>query len=109
MPQPFTLRSGDSQQQVAGLLDTLFRKITEEQKAGTRNRPSINLVVGPAGIGKSILFDALFWQLYERFLEFKSQRRLFPRPLPLVPEHFNSLISSVIVFSPITSSQHLQR
>lgn len=90
MPQSFILRSGDSQQQGTDLLDTLFRTIAEVEKPGTCNRPSINLVVGPAGIGKSVGFDALFWQLYDRFLEFKRQRRLFPRPLPLVPEHLRT-------------------
>jgi len=90
MPQAFTLRSGDSQQKGTDLLDALFRKNTEVESAGTRNKPSINLIVGPAGIGKSVVFDALFWQLYERFLEFKRQRRLFPRPLPLVPEHLRT-------------------
>jgi hypothetical protein len=52
MPQSFTLRSGDGQQKGTDLLDTLFRKITEVEKAGTSNRPSINLIVGLLSISE---------------------------------------------------------
>lgn len=87
IPQPYTGRCGDSEQEGSDLLDALFRKVAVEERIGTLRRPSVNLIVGPAGIGKSVLFDALFRQLYDRFLEYKRQRRLFPRPLPIVPDH----------------------
>jgi hypothetical protein len=88
MPQPFTVRNRDKQKQGSDLLDALFRKIMDEQKLGIN--PSINFIVGPAGIGKSILFNALFRQLYDKFLEYKRQLSLFPRPLPLVPQHLKT-------------------
>lgn len=90
VPQPYTVRGSETQRGGADLVDALFRNLTTERLAGKPQRPSVNLVVGPAGIGKSIFYEALFRRLYDTFLRHKSQRSLFPRPLPLVPDHIKT-------------------
>jgi hypothetical protein len=49
--------------------------------------PNVHIVVGPAGAGKTILFETLYAELYGRFLENKRAQVLSPRPLPLLPEY----------------------
>lgn len=49
--------------------------------------PTIRIVVGRAGIGKSFLFRALFARLYNDFIEAKNRQAAGRRPIPLLPEH----------------------
>jgi hypothetical protein len=50
-------------------------------------RKPIQIIVGPAGTGKTVLFECLFAELYERFINDKRGQVLSARPLPLLPEH----------------------
>jgi hypothetical protein len=48
-------------------------------------------VVGAAGAGKSILFEALFAQLHDHFQDRKGRLQVFPRPIPLVPTYLQAV------------------
>jgi hypothetical protein len=48
-------------------------------------RRPVQIVIGPAGSGKSILFDAVLARLYNQFVEAKRSQQLAARPLPLTP------------------------
>jgi hypothetical protein len=52
---------------------------------------SMTLVVGPAGIGKSILFSAFFTYLYSAFQQAKLQQRESARPIAILPSHLAGL------------------
>ena len=81
VPQPFRLE-GDA---TGSRPDDLFNELLTE--LANPDGPRIRLVVGRAGIGKSVLFRALFGRLYQGFLESKNRQRMHPRPIPLLPEH----------------------
>jgi hypothetical protein len=87
VPQPFVegTHCGDDGRQ-DDLFGPLFEQLRRRQKSS-----SIYIVVGEAGIGKSVLFQALFSRLYDDFLSAKNAQRLLPRPIPLVPEHIRQL------------------
>lgn len=80
VPQPFRLdtESNDTQQD-------LFLQLRDELTKP--EAPTIRIIVGRAGIGKSFLFQALFARLYEDFLSAKKEQQTRPRPIPLLPEH----------------------
>ncbi len=79
IPQPYQLdgeeHSGED------LFDTLLDELTNE------SGPQIRFVIGRAGIGKSLLFRALFQRMYSIFLESKNRQTLSKRPIPLLPDH----------------------
>ncbi len=77
--QPFTREDG--RQSGADLLDHLVSELSSPSSEG-----HVQIVVGPAGIGKSYLFEALFAKLHRSFLESKRQQSLSPRPLALLPQ-----------------------
>ena len=79
IPQPFVQEAGAE----AGpdLLEHLAAKLALTSSAGR-----VHIIVGPAGIGKSHLFETLFAQLHGAFLESKRRQVLAPRPLPLLPQ-----------------------
>ena len=79
--QPFNAKAD----QLIGGGDDLLR--TLHQELAEPHGPTLRIIVGKAGIGKSILFRALFAQLYKDFIEAKAQHGTKPRPIPLVPEH----------------------
>ena len=60
---------------------------TLHQELAVSDGPTLRIIVGKAGIGKSFLFRALFAQLYKDFIAAKAQHGTKPRPIPLVPEH----------------------
>lgn len=65
--------------------------LLEALRIATRSRrkqdKSVQIVIGPAGIGKSYLFDVLFAELHEAFMAHKTRGGPYgPRPLPLIPE-----------------------
>jgi hypothetical protein len=65
----------------------LFTVLDEAFHAQPRG-PGVHLVVGQAGGGKSILFNALYSKLFDRFQVFKRRHTagLFPRPVFFLPE-----------------------
>jgi pentapeptide repeat protein len=80
VPQPFADSSGAK----AGddLLFTLTNVLLEPAPG-----PRIHIVAGPAGIGKSAVFESLFATLFEEFQTKKRSRVKAARPLPLLPEY----------------------
>jgi hypothetical protein len=80
VPQPFRLE-GESQEFQSDLFERLLTDLA------TPGAPTVRVVVGRAGIGKSFLFRALFDRLYGDFRSAKAQHRTTPRPIPLLPEH----------------------
>ncbi len=87
VPQPFS-RAGVSEKAEGGadLLETLYARLHQRPKGS-----NVYIVVGQAGIGKTYLFRSLFTRLYDEFDRAKKAQRLFPRPIPLVPEHIRRL------------------
>ena len=85
VPQPF-LRSADGTHG-----DDLFSELVED--ISTDRNPFLRIVVGPAGIGKSVLFGALFNALYQRFQKNKQKRQVSPRPVPLLPTYLRRTTS----------------
>lgn len=88
VPQPYELVKGTGKERPGDLLDTLTSNI----KAGSAK--AVNLVVGPAGIGKTVLFEVLFADLYRTLLKYKKRMQVFPRPLPVLPEHLQASSAS---------------
>lgn len=86
VPQPYKLQTLSGEVlEGPDLLDPL---IADLSKAAT---PSVRVVVGRAGIGKSFLFRALFASLYGNFLQAKASLGTKPRPIPLLPEHIKGI------------------
>jgi hypothetical protein len=82
VPQPFTLiRAGVEGERGDDLLTYLRKKLEDV------SRPKLRIIVGPAGVGKSVLFRSLFAILYEEFKRRKRARQVYPRPIPLLPEY----------------------
>ncbi len=77
--QPFV--DGEGRNPGSDLLDHLVQTLTSPAAAGR-----VQLIVGPAGIGKSYLFEALFAKLHGGFLESKRKQLLSARPLALLPQ-----------------------
>ncbi len=48
-------------------------------------RPAIRFVIGPAGMGKSILYNQLFSELYEEFIDKKGHDEESSRPISFLP------------------------
>ncbi|MEM6339235.1 MAG: hypothetical protein AAF673_04865, partial [Pseudomonadota bacterium] len=60
--------------------------LTDVKAILEENTPHVTIVVGPAGIGKTMFFEALITDLYEKFNNKKRAKKLFPRPIPFIPE-----------------------
>ena len=84
VPQPYTVTPQAELQLNGDLLDTLKDKFVRQEG------PSLRIIVGPAGAGKSLLFRSLFTLLYDHFLEQKQKHNNFPRPIPLLPEYLRN-------------------
>jgi hypothetical protein len=82
VPQAFSRE--DSPGEGKDLVDALLREV-EDARLGVE--PRVWFVIAPAGQGKSVLFSALFRQLYRRFQDSKRRQIIYPRPLPMLPEH----------------------
>jgi hypothetical protein len=74
----------DAPEDGADLVTDLLREIEADLVS---QEPRVWFVVAPAGQGKSIFFASLFAQLYRRFQESKRRQALYPRPLPMLPQH----------------------
>jgi hypothetical protein len=84
IPQPYSaLREG----QVMETGEDLYEHLWSQYRS--RRDPSLQIIIGPAGVGKSWLFRSLFLSLYQRFTDRKRQHEEFPRPVPLLPEHMH--------------------
>ena len=83
--QPFLLDT-ETQQEIFSR--DLFSQLRHELMKS--ENPTIRIVVGRAGIGKSFLFRTLFDKLYGDFLSAKKEQRTQPRPIPLLPEHLKA-------------------
>lgn len=91
VPQPYSeLVDGEARGAGDDLLDAL---LDELRTPGARKDPRLIIVVGPAGAGKSVLFETLFSLLYEQFLNHKARLEDFPRPIPLVPAYLREAIA----------------
>lgn len=90
IPQPFHVIQAPSPNGNPGHSD-LFELLRDELRirATEPDRPTIHLVVGPAGMGKSILFDSLYAHLHQEFLDNKRAGFLSPRPFALLPEYLD--------------------
>ena len=82
VPQPYSLLvDGEPKETGEDLLPHLLDGLHRPQS------PCLRIVVGPAGVGKSILFKALFSRLYAEFIDRKGRLQIFPRPIPLIPDY----------------------
>jgi len=83
IPQPYSLLvDGEPQEKGEDLFEHLFDELRWPPEG-----PCLRIIVGPAGIGKTFLFRALFYNLYEHFLRRKREQELLPRPIPLIPAY----------------------
>ena len=87
VPQPYEVIHGKDSERGDDLLATFKNNIIKGR--GT----NLNLIVAPAGMGKSVLYQVLFSHLYDEFQRYKSQLRIYRRPLPLIPEYLRSSLS----------------
>jgi hypothetical protein len=85
VPQPYQLHA------ISGEFADLFQTMVEELKAD--QKPTVRVIVGRAGIGKSFLFRTLFAHLYDDFLKTKARQGSMRRPVPLVPEHLKGIFA----------------
>ncbi len=83
VPQPFTVEDGDVQTQ-----NDLFEQLRTE--LSRPDAATVRIIVGRAGMGKSVLFRALYDHMYGAFQSAKRQQRTMPRPIPLLPEHLKA-------------------
>lgn len=90
VPQPYEVIYGKESERGDDLLATFENKII---KGGGTN---LNLIVAPAGMGKSVLYQVLFSHLYNEFQRYKSQLRIYRRPLPLIPEYLRTSLSATL-------------
>lgn len=111
VPQPYSTEFNPPDSAARDHQD-LFRRLRADMDRN--DGPSIRIVVGRAGMGKSYLFTALFEDLYRRFREAKNRLMTLPRPIPLLPDHLkktqslrtNHLIDSFLrtdVADPVSS------
>ncbi len=68
----------------------LLRMLMGSLTASSAHGPTVHVVAGPAGVGKTFLFESLYADLYQRFLDNKRAQILSPRPLPLTPEYLGA-------------------
>lgn len=88
IPQPFELIvDGHLEGKGEDLLPTLATGIASAKS------PSLRIIVGPAGMGKSVLFNWLFARLYGEFQENKAKTKEYPRPVPFIPPYLRQAVS----------------
>ncbi len=85
--QPYSiLIDGETSEHGEDLLPYLLNEIIGDRVSSVR-RPCLRVVIGPAGAGKTVLFNSLFARLYNQFLDNKRKLQDFPRPVPLIPDY----------------------
>jgi hypothetical protein len=89
VPQPYTIViNGEPKEEGDDLFpDLLDELIGTEFSLSRPKNPCLRIVVGAAGAGKSVLFQALFARAYEHFHEHKRKRQISTRPIPFIPEY----------------------
>lgn len=95
--QPFrVLRPHESDEDLSGpdLLNVLRSSLRDPRSRD--DRPTIHIVVGPAGMGKSVLFDTLYASLYDEFQVDKKAQYRSARPFALVRDYLEDAASSTI-------------
>ncbi len=65
----------------------LLRELVSRFATSTEWTRPVILVTAPAGFGKSMLFSALYAELYKQFHGAKRAQQRARRPLPLLPEY----------------------
>jgi hypothetical protein len=86
VPQQFFIRDGLEPQQRSALRTTdLFDELTG-YITDRSSLPRVTFVIGAAGIGKSVVFSALFTWLYQEFQKAKLQQKEGIRPIPVLPD-----------------------
>ena len=86
--QPSDTNGNDRPADLLGVLHEALR--------GSLSEPTIHIVVGHAGMGKSVLFDSLYAHLYDDFLADKRALHLSARPFALLPEHISDATAPTI-------------
>jgi Pentapeptide repeats (9 copies) len=81
VPQPYRMDTAEG----ADLAELLGERLK------TAHGPTLRIIVGRAGIGKSFLFRVLFATLYADFLTAKRRQKLTPRPIPLMPAYLKNI------------------
>ena len=95
--QPFRVvgpHEADDDPSGADLLDVLCNDLRNSRSS--HDRPTIHIVVGPAGMGKSVLFETLYARLYDEFQADKRAHHLSARPFALLREYLEDAASSTI-------------
>ena len=95
--QPFNIvgpQNSNGDPTKTDLMESLCRTLRSARHAP--DRPTIHIVVGPAGMGKSVLVESLYANLYEEFLADKRALHLSARPFALLPEYLEDASSSTI-------------
>lgn len=88
--QPFAIRQstdwgGEPITAGPDLLEHLF----QEMRTPVRGA-KVRIIDGPAGGGKSNVFDALFTRYYQHFIGSKRSHEVAPRPVIFLPEHLQN-------------------
>ncbi len=78
----------------ADLLDVLRGELQNARSLD--DRPTIHIVVGPAGMGKSVLFESLYARLYDEFQEDKRAQHFSARPFALLREYLEDAATSTV-------------
>ena len=76
------------------LLDVLCNDLRKSRSHD--RRPTIHIVAGPAGMGKSVLFETLYARLYDEFQADKRAQHLSARPFALLREYLEDAAGSTI-------------
>ena len=95
--QPFrVVRPYGSGDDLSGpdLLDVLHNNLRNPRSRD--DRPTIHIVVGPAGMGKSFLFETLYARLYDEFQADKRAQHPSARPFALLRDYLEDAASSTI-------------
>lgn len=88
--QPFAIRNTTNWVDTAtedgpDLAEHLF-----EAMSAPVDGPKVRIIDGPAGGGKSNVFDAVFARYYQHFIENKRSHDIAPRPVLFMPEHMRN-------------------
>ena len=89
VPQPYTVENvEESPGGGADLLEHLERELTAPlAKEDPETAKRLHVVIGPAGAGKTILFESLYASLYQNFISRKRELYDARRPFQLTPQH----------------------
>ena len=81
-------------------LDLLFRDPV--------TRPTLRIIDGPAGSGKTVAFETLVAALYDEFIEAKKRQVERPRPIIFLPDHIRGEVLSGYVDNVIDAAMEAE-